>query len=233
MSRLTRHGAAFIRVEDSAIDLPKIKDGLAIAGVIAGLTAGFFWASSSALRNAFFAFFGESRFVAPLSYEDMIYQGALGQIRNLVLFALVPWGVWLLARELNDPKYPKAVKLRDGIVGFLRFLLPLLWLALIWLVMFALQDAEISGHARALQLARSAEAGTSPITRISRRVGDQVAVIEGVRLGCSEKFCALYQHNGAKTPPDATRAAGVSVLVPLDGVVSIATTPSKAPASAH
>jgi len=210
---------------------PTVSELLALLGLVGALVAGFLWASTTALHNAFFGFFSAPRFASPVGYEDMIYQGALNQLSNLLWVSVAVWIVWMFWSSFNDSAHPKLIQVRDGVVDFVNFLSPLLWLGVLWVILYALKDAELKGVERARQLASGAEDGTAVATLIRRKVGEQTVTVEGFQLGCSERFCALYQPSATRTGPGAKTAAGTTVLVPLDSLLSMAIA-TRGPASA-
>lgn len=208
--------------KDSAKRFP-ITEMLGIVGGVVALAGGFLWASTATLHNAFFSFFGERRFVLPLPYEEMIYQGALDQVAAFVWLigaVLIAWTIW---GELDDSRFPKLVKMRSWIVDAGRTLTLLWMLALLWLALDALVQAEHQGIDRARGFAEAAEKGLGPYIAVRKRVGDQDLSISGFKIGCSDKLCLLYQPTGTKTAAGAARSAGRTVQVTLDNLLCAST----------
>jgi hypothetical protein len=194
---------------------------LALLGLVGAAIAGFLWASTFTLRNAFFNFFSAPPFAFPVSHEDMLYQGALDQLFNLLSVSVAVWFVWLLWSEFDHPAHPRLMSARNGVVSIVKFFAPLIWVGGLWVILYALQEADSKGLERARKFALSAERGMEATTLIRRKVDEEIIVVEGFGLGCSEKFCALYLPGPKKTQPTAKTAAGTTVLVPLDSLLSM------------
>jgi hypothetical protein len=201
-----------------------VAEVLATAGGMAALAGGFLWASTATLYNAFFSFFGERRFVLPLPYEDMIYQGALHQLSALIWVIGGVMIAWMILGELDDSRFPKLVKVRTWIVGVGRGLSILMALAVLWLAVMALLRAEQRGIERARAFASAAESGNGPYIAIRKRLGEKDVAIAGFKIGCSDKLCLLYQSTGQKTATGAPRAQGRTVQVTLDNLFCATTT---------
>jgi hypothetical protein len=188
------------------------------------LAGGFLWASTAALHNAFFSFFGERRFVLPLPYEDMIYQGALHQLSALIGViggGMIAWMIW---GELDDSRFPKLMMVRALIIDVGRGLSLLVALAVLWLALVALQRAEQKGVERAKAFAAAAESGNGPYIAIRKRLGEKDVSIVGFKIGCSDKLCLLYQPAGKKTATGTVGAQGRTVQVTLDNLLCASTT---------
>ena len=197
---------------------------LAVSGGLVALAAGFLWASTAALHNAYFSFFGERRTVLPLAYEDMIYQGALNQLSVLIWIAgvaLIAWTVWA---ELEDSRFPMLMGVRMWIISAARPLSFVVGLALFWFVLQALQQAEKKGIDYARGFATAAENGYGPHIAVRKRIGDQDFSVFGFKIGCSDKHCLIYQPGSRKTTDGASAASGKTVQVTLDNLLCIATT---------
>jgi hypothetical protein len=201
-----------------------VAEALGLAGGLVAVVGGFLWASTAALHNAFYSFFGERRFVLPLPYEEMIYQGALNQVSvfvGVLAAVLIGWSIW---GELDDFRFPNLVKARGWILDAGRTLSFLLVLALLWLVADALLRAERQGIDRARSFAVAAESGHGPFVAVRKRFGDRDISITGFKIGCSEKLCLLYQPTDTKTALGADGAAGRTVQVTLDNLLCASTT---------